>query len=216
VRYIWNRYFPARYRSPAGRRKLVKKLLIAVLLLLFSGETVAEIGLFSVSQELTETAARSYLLSQMSQAVNEELQAEKNVLVAIDRAGSGEISAVSANTTALNALKAGVLSRLEKSLNGTVTAWIPVGSLTEIGVFNGRGPKVPVKLKLETSADISFQTEFRSAGVNQSCHRITMAVTARAYSQSQRFEALVEEHTETVLAETVVVGEVPNVALTGK
>ena len=43
-----------------------------------------------------------------------------------------------------------------------------------------------------------------------------MAVTARAYSQSQRFEALVEEHTETVLAETVVVGEVPNVALTGK
>lgn len=216
MRYIWKRHFPARYRSPAGKRKLIKKLLLIVLLAVFSGEAAAEMGLFSVSQTLTETAARSYLLSQMSRAVNEELQAENTALVAIDQTNSGEISAVSANTAALNALKAGVLSRLEKSLNGTVTAWIPVGSLTEIGVFNGRGPKVPVKLKLEASADVSFQTEFRSAGVNQSCHRITMVVTARAYSQSRRFEALVEEHTETVLAETVVVGEVPNVALTGK
>ncbi len=214
MRYIWKRYFPARYRSPAGRKKLVKKLLAAVLLVLCSGEAVAEMGLFSISQKLTETAARSYLLSHMSQAVNEELQAEKNALVDLNRTGNGEISAVSANTAALNALKAGVLSRLEKSLNGTVTAWIPVGSLTEIGIFNGRGPGVPVKLKLESSVDVSFQTEFCSAGVNQSCHRITMTVTASAYSQSQRFEALVEEHTETVLAETVVIGEVPDVALT--
>ncbi len=214
MRYILKRHIPARFRSPAGKKKLLRRVLLAVLAALLSWETAAEVGLFSVSQALTETAARSYLLSQMSQAVNEELRSEKNGLVEINRTGGGEVSAVSADTAALNNLKAGVLSRLKKSLNGIVTAWVPIGSLTGVGVLNGRGPGVPIRLKLEASADVTFQTEFCSAGVNQSCHRITMTVTAKAYSQSKRFEALVEEETETVLAETVVIGAVPDVALT--
>lgn len=178
-------------------------------------ETVSEAGLSAVSQELTEEAARGYLLSAMNQAVHEELQEGEGAFVFVSQSGSGDVSSVSANAAKLNALKTGVLSRLSKSLNGRITAYVPVGSLTNVGVLNGRGPKVPVKLNLEGSADVSFQTEFDSAGVNQSCHRITMTVKARAYSQSQRFETRVEEQTATVLAETIVIGDVPDVALAG-
>lgn len=178
-------------------------------------ETVSEAGLSAVSQELTEEAARNYLLSTINQAVNEELQEDAGSFVSVSQSGNGEVSSVSANAARLNNLKTGVLSRLSKALNGKVTAYVPVGSLTNVGILNGRGPKVPIKLNLESSADVSFQTEFDSAGVNQSCHRITMTVKARAYSQSQRFETRVEEQTVTVLAETVVVGAVPDVALAG-
>ena len=214
VRYILRRRFPARYRtSGGGKSKRRKLLLIAVSVLLLWG-ILSETGLSSVTQELTETVTRGYLLSAMQQAVKEELQGDERDFVAVNRTGSGEISAVSADITALNDLKAGVLTRLSKFLNGKATAHIPIGSLTNIGIFNGRGPKVPVKLKLEGTADIAFRTEFSSAGINQSCHRITMTVTATVYSQSNRFEAYVTDATETVLAETVLVGEVPDAALT--
>ena len=84
-----------------------------------------------------------------------------------------------------------------------------MGSLTGVGLFNGRGFPVPVKLQLEGSAVVEFSTEFTGAGLNQTCHRLMMTVRARAYSPSKRFETSVETEAATVLAETMVVGEVP-------
>lgn len=184
--------------------------MLAGLMAVWAG--VSEAGLVFLSQELTEEAARGYLLYSMNQAIDLQLEKEEQGFVSVNRSGSGQVTAVSANTDRLNALRSAVLKKLEKSLNGKVTAYIPIGSLTNLRVLNGRGPKVPVKLQLESSADVSFQTEFTSAGVNQSCHRITMTVQARAYSQSNRFEVRLEEETSIILAETVVVGEVPDLA----
>lgn len=215
MRYIPKRRFPARYRRAAGKKSRLRRIVPILAFVVALWEAVSELGLSSVSQELTEEAARGYLRSSINRAVDEELGNGESSFVSVAREAGGQVSAVSADTGALNRLRAGVLSRLAKDLNGKAAAYVPIGSLTDVGVLNGRGPKVPVKLKLEGSADISFQTEFVSAGVNQSCHRITMTVRAQAYSQSKRFAAQVEEETVTVLAETVVVGQVPQVALTG-
>lgn len=215
MRYIVKRRFPVRYRRSAGKKRGFRRWLIPVLAGgLFLWLALSEIGLSSVSQELTEEAARSYLISSMDRAVKEELGDGESSFVQIARTGDGRVSDLSADAGKLNGLKSGVLSRLKKDLNGSVSAYVPIGSLTGVGVLNGRGPMVPVKLKLEGSANVSFQSEFDSAGVNQSVHRITMTVSARAYSQSKRFEARVEEETTAVLAETVLVGQVPQVALT--
>ena len=106
-----------------------------------------------------------------------------------------------------------VLGTLEESLNGSVTVEVPLGSLTVVALLNGRGFPVPLTLGMEGSADLSFQTEFVSAGINQSCHRITMTVRVQAYSHSQRFPVHVAETSSTVLAETVLVGNVPETAV---
>ena len=70
-----------------------------------------------------------------------------------------------------------------------------------------------VTIRTSKAADLSFHTEFVSAGINQSCHRVTMTVTVQAYSQSQRFQTQAQVETSTVLAETVLVGQVPEMAL---
>lgn len=131
----------------------------------------------------------------------------------IERDGEGEPVAVQADTAALNELRLQVLGTLEESLNGSVTVEVPVGSLTGVALLNGRGFPVPLTLGMEGSADLSFQTEFVSAGINQSCHRVTMVVKAQGFSQSRRFETQVEVETSTVLAETVLVGAVPEGAV---
>lgn len=113
----------------------------------------------------------------------------------------------------MNALRVQVLERLEEPLNGSVTVEVPAGSLTGIALLNGRGFPVPLSMNLEAAADLSFHTEFVSAGINQSCHRVTMTVTVQAYSQSQRFQTQTQVETSTVLAETVLVGQVPEMAL---
>lgn len=196
-----------------GRRRGGGKALLAfAAALLAGGLSFSEWGLGSISEELTQEAARAYVLAQVNQAVEEAL-AQPRPFVTIERDGEGEPVAVQADTAALNELRLQVLGTLEESLNGSVTVEVPVGSLTGVALFNGRGFPVPLTLGMEGSADLSFQTEFVSAGINQSCHRVTMVVKAQGFSQSRRFETQVEVETSTVLAETVLVGAVPEGAV---
>ena len=204
MRYI-RRRLPRRYRSSGGKRRRLLWLGLAVILI----AALCERAISGVSPELVEEAARGYVLECISRAVDAELEESDAPFVTVERESGGKISMVSADQERLNSLRAGVLERLSRSLKGKATVYVPVGSLTGVGLFNGRGFPVPVKLRLEGSAVVEFSTEFTGAGLNQTCHRLMMTVRARAYSPSKRFETSVETEAATVLAETMVVGEVP-------
>lgn len=208
MRYI-RRIFPQRYRGSGSKRRWMLWLGLAVIV----AAVVCERAVSGISPELIEEAARGYVLDCISQAVEEELEADQTPFVTVERGSDGQVSMVSADQERLNRLRAGVLERLSSSLKGRATVCVPVGSLTGVGLFNGRGFPVPVKLQLEGSAVVEFSTDFTGAGLNQTCHRLVMTVRARAYSPSKLFETSVETEAATVLAETMVVGEVPELNL---
>lgn len=198
-------------RRKSGHKYLrIWLLLLAVLFI--GGSIFSELGLSSVSPELTEEAARNYIQNAINEAVYRQDTEEIGAYVEADRNAAGKVLSLSCNTTKLNALKAEIMERLSESLNKKAKVHVPIGSLSNVALFNGRGFLVPIHLQFEGTADVSFQSEFLSAGLNQSCHRITMTVKAGVYVPSQRFETAVTEETTTVLAETVIVGEVPEIA----
>lgn len=208
MRYIGKR-FSRRYRRSRGKNPWLLWLGLAVVVT----AVLCERAVSGVSPELTQEAARGYVLECISEAVDAELEDDPNSFVAVERESGGQISMVSADQERLNRLRAGVLERLSRSLKGRVTVYVPVGSLTGVGLLNGRGFPVPIKLQMEGSAVVEFSTEFTGAGLNQTCHRLVMTVRARAYSPSKRFETSVETEASTVLAETMVVGKVPEMNL---
>ncbi len=208
MRYI-RKKFPRRYRGGGKKRRWAVWLVLAVIVI----AVFCERAISGVSPELIEEAARGYVLECISEAVDAEMEEDKGPFVNVEKGSEGQVSLVSADQERLNSLRAGVLERLSHSLKGRATVYVPVGSLTGVGLFNGRGFPVPVKLQLEGSAIVEFSTEFTGAGMNQTCHRLVMTVRARAYSPSKRFETSVETETATVLAETMVVGEVPKMTL---
>ncbi len=208
MRYI-RKKFPRRYRGGGKKRRWAVWLVLAVIVI----AVFCERAISGVSPELIEEAARGYVLECISEAVDAEMEEDKGPFVNVEKGSEGQVSLVSADQERLNSLRAGVLERLSHSLKGRATVYVPVGSLTGVGLFNGRGFPVPVKLQLEGSAIVEFSTEFTGAGMNQTCHRLVMTVRARAYSPSKRFETSVEAETTTVLAETMVVGEVPKMNL---
>lgn len=210
------RYIPKRRLWPRPVKWSRTRGLLVILAALILGMTVlSELALSAVTPELTQEAARGYMLDCVAQAVEAELEADPAPFVTVEREAAGEVSLLSADPERLNRLRAGVLDRLSHSLKGQVTVYVPVGSLTGVGLLNGRGFPVPVRLRLEGSAEAEFSTDLLSAGVNQTCHRLTLTVRARAYSQSRRFETSAETESVTVLAETMVVGEVPEI-ITGR
>lgn len=215
--YIQKPFFQSsrRWKSRQGKQSALVRVL-AVLLAALAGCTAwSELALSAVSEELIQEAARGYVLDSITQAVDAELAESTGPFVETQRNENGQVELINADWEQLNRVRTGVLDRLAKSLRGKAVIHIPIGSLTGVGLLSGRGFPVPIALQMEGAAVAEFSTDLISAGVNQTCHRLVLTVKANACSLSKRFAASVETESATVLAETVVVGEVPKL-MTGR
>lgn len=209
MRYIKGRWIPA----PKGRQHFgirLKHLICISLLLVLMLAVVSEIALNSVTQELTEEATRQHMAESVSKAVEKRLKSTKSgEFSIITQDISGKILSVQGNAKELNLFKAGLTEDIQKRLSGTAKVAVPIGSFTGVGVFNGRGFSVPLKMSFQSDVNVSFESDIVSAGINQSCHRIYIKVSAQVYSQSKSFSAGSHYETDFILSETVIVGEVP-------
>ena len=97
-------------------------------------------------------------------------------LVTIQRGEDGAITAVTTDTAALNRLRAQLLGAALAALEGVdvTQIQIPLGSLLDFDLLWGLGPTVKVHAMTVGTAAGEFSSEFSSAGVNQTLHRISL------------------------------------------
>ena len=127
---------------------------------------------------------------------------------------SGRVSAVEAITQNINKVQSELAleinSRLEKSGG---YAEIPVGSLTGSYMLAGKGFKIRLRICPANKATVRLKSDFTSAGNNQTCHRISAEVTAEIKSSLPIYDFETETEFEFLLAESIIVGEVPEKSL---
>ena len=95
---------------------------------------------------------------------------------------------------------------------GKKEAHIPLGSLIDSPVFIGRGPAVRIRVCPDGTAEVKIKSDLSEAGVNQTCHRISAVITVKMTSSVPMYSFETVTEFEFVLAECVIVGEVPNIA----
>ena len=87
---------------------------------------------------------------------------------------------------------------------------VPLGSVLLPELFSGQGPRVPVRIVSMLTSDADFSTRFSQAGINQTLQQVTMTVTVRVTMMTPVGTETTEVSTDTVIAETVIVGTVPD------
>ena len=136
-------------------------------------------------------------------------------LVTIQRGEDGAITAVTTDTAALNRLRAQLLGAALAALDGVdvTQIQIPLGSLLDFDLLWGLGPTVKVHAMTVGTAAGEFSSEFSSAGVNQTLHRISLEleIPLTLMLPGGRAEAVCR--TDVPIAETVIVGRVPDTYL---
>ncbi len=117
-----------------------------------------------------------------------------------------------ANSGRLNVLAADCAIAAQQRITalGDQGISVPIGTLSGIPLFSGSGPSIVLEFTPAGAVQSSFSSEFRSAGINQTLHRITLCLTA-----SVRIILPGEAHTVTVsaeapIAENIIVGDVPD------
>ena len=84
-----------------------------------------------------------------------------------------------------------------------------MGTLTGVPWLSARGPSVSIKMIPQGVIKAQFVSEFVSAGVNQTHHRLIMNVSMTASAVIPGFTSQVEVLSDFLIAETVIVGDVP-------
>ena len=127
----------------------------------------------------------------------------------------GRITALKTNMSEVNRLKTDILNIINDEILAldTSSIGIPLGSLLLPEFFSGKGPAIPVDILSIRNSDAVFASHFSQAGINQTLHQLTMEVSVDV---SVLVLAKTESFTvtsEVVVAETVIVGDVPQTYL---
>ena len=127
----------------------------------------------------------------------------------------GRITALKTNMSEVNRLKTDILNRINDEILALDHSdiGIPLGSLFLPEILSGKGPVIPVHILSIRNSDANFVSHFSQAGINQTMHRLNMEVSidvaVLVLGETNSFTM----SSEVVVAETVIVGEVPQTYL---
>ncbi len=132
-------------------------------------------------------------------------------IVILEKDVHGVVSALKTNIAEVNRLKSKTLSITDSMLMelDVHEIGLPLGSVILPTFFSGSGPKLPVKVLSISNSDADFRNVFIEAGINQTAHQIMMDVKIDLTVLTPVGAENVQVVSSVVVAETVIVGTVP-------
>lgn len=133
-------------------------------------------------------------------------------LIKINTDAANKVTSVEFDTVEMTKLKAGIIGKVQENINKkkTVVLSVPVGTLTGNQLLNNRGPRINIELAISSAVYSKISSKFISAGINQTLHQITLSISTDIFFVMPWYRTSGKFETEFILAETVIVGEVPD------
>lgn len=191
-----------------------------IILLLCFGALIA--GFFSLRSkyrlvigDLAQTSVKNATSDLANDSVAQQIEngnIQYDRIVYFEKDINGRITALKTNIGEVNRLKTDILN----IINGRILALdaadigIPIGSLFLPEFFSGKGPAIPVHILAIRNSDATFSSNFIQAGINQTLHQLVMEVNVEAAVLVLGETSTFQVSSQIVVAETVIVGEVPN------
>lgn len=203
----WHNMYPKRYLL---RRVIVVFVLLIVTFVLLDAQ------LRPMIEAITTNQARIISVETINNAVAQELKRDGvsyTDLVSVERSDAGEVLAITTNMVKMNELKAVIIQDVQKELgdDSYKDVGVPLGTLLGNDFLHGYGPHVPLRISLSGNVNAEFKSSFEAAGINQTKHQIYLNIHTSVYSFIPGFNTTTEVDTNIPVAETIIVGQVPQV-----
>ena len=203
-----------RYLRLTGRQRVGIWLTLLVLALLAAAVSL----LWHLKPVITSmaTARVSNLVNRIvSAAVNEAVEngdIDYQNFVIFEKDETGHITALRSNVAEVNRMQGQITDEILHRLSEVATSEleIPLGTLTGSALLAGRGPSLFVRMQAVGSASAAFRNQFTAAGINQTRHQIFLDVDVYMSILLPGMKTSTRVSNEIAVAETVIVGGVPD------
>ena len=167
---------------------------------------------------LAQTQITNATSDLINDAIDQQIEAgdiHYDRIVYFEKDLNGRITALKTNMSEVNRLKTSTLNLINDEILALDTSdiGIPLGSLFVAEIFSGKGPIIPVEIISIRNSDAYFNSSFTQAGINQTLHQLSMSVLVDVSVLVLGEAASFTVTSEVVVAETVIVGAVPDTFL---
>lgn len=194
-------------RGRALRLAILGTLILAALLM------ALERNVSRVILDLAQADAYALAVDVLNEAVAKVMRTgvTYDELITLQKDGSGRVTLLQANTMRMNELATSIALSAQDQLaqvdNQVVN--VPLGAAFGIPLLAGTGPKLGVRIVPVGAVSTQFITEFESAGINQTRHKIYLLLRAKVALVIPSGASRIEVGTQVSIAESIIVGEVP-------
>ncbi|MGN1201080.1 MAG: sporulation protein YunB [Candidatus Caccovivens sp.] len=212
------KYYQEKYKKK--RRRKARLLLCLFVLFITLGIVYTLCVVNPVVVEATRHAVFSLSTSAVSDAVYDVLN-EENIsyddLVKVEYDDEGNVALISLQTIRLNlmARKFYQVAQVYLDNMGRQGIDVALGTFTGLPFLSGVGPTINLKLVSIGAMTSTFQSSFKSAGINQTNHSVYIHLYASVSMVLPAYTATIDSVTEMLVAESVIVGKIPQVYLSG-
>lgn len=166
---------------------------------------------------LAEARAKVIATTAINTAINEEIVSKIKYedLIILQKDEQQRITALQANIVKMNEIQAHTSLVIQKKLSNIQSddLNIPFGNLYNSSILAGWGPKVKIKIQPVGTIQSKFITDFINAGINQTKHKVSLEVQSKISIVVPLISTNYEITTNIPIAETVIVGGVPQTYL---
>lgn len=141
------------------------------------------------------------------------VDAKYSDLVTVSTDTSGEIVAVEANQSAINLFALQTSAAVQHLIADKTVYAVPLGTVSGFTLLSESGPEVQATFRQIGLVKCRLESEFTSAGINQTLHRLYAVVTTSVEIAVPTACRTVVVETPVLVCETVIVGKVPQVYL---
>lgn len=125
--------------------------------------------------------------------------------------GNGELITYTVNSDLVSKLEAEITDAITKQLKAgsAIKLTVPIGTLLNNPYLSGKGPKVVLRGNIIPAVSTHIESEIIDSGINQTVHKtkLIMNITCAVLYSGKREKVVFEN--EYVLAEQVIMGNVP-------
>ena len=163
-------------------------------------------------ETLSKENAKVIALKSSNEATKEAIEnISYEDLVTINKDNSGKITTITSNVSKMNQISnMAILSTQERIEKSDSNIRVPIGAFIGLNIFSGEGVKVKIKTLPTGVCKANFKSSFDKAGINQTRHKITLIITVEVSTVAPFFTEVEEYVNEIPIAETVIVGDIPN------
>ena len=195
------------------KKRLILRRVLLLLLLITASILFLERNLTRVTLALAQAEARTLAQNILGAAANAVVQdgVPYDELMIVTTDAAGRVRLLQANTAAMNDLSARASAAAQQCFNQADghAVQVPLGAMLGLTLLAGAGPEIDVQVLPVGSVSSRFDTEFESAGINQTRHRILLTLTAVMRLVIPTGASTIETSTQVAVAESIIIGEVP-------
>lgn len=169
-------------------------------------------------RELAQAQVINATSDLINDAIDRQIEAgdiQYDRIVYFEKNLDGAITALKTNMSEVNRLKTNTLNMINDEILALDQSdiGVPIGSVFLPEFFSGRGLTIPVQIIAIRNSDGYFESHFTQAGINQTLHRLNMCVLVDVSILVLGRSASFTVTSEVVVAETIIIGDVPNTFL---